>query len=376
MSWRIPFNRPDLTGRELVYIQEALAEGQLSGDGPFGKRCERILEDALGVERALLTTSGTHALELAALLLELEPGDEVIVPAFTFVTSASAFALRGAKIVFADVRPDTLNVDERLLPDLVTGRTRAIVPVHYAGVACELDALTELAAKRDLALVEDNAHGLFASYRGRPLGSFGALAAQSFHETKNFTCGEGGALLVNDPGLVQRAEILREKGTDRKQFIEGRVDKYTWVDLGSSYVLSDLQAAFLAAQLESRDAVQGARERLWNAYAAGLGDWAARRGAQLPFVPPDREQSYHMFFVLLPTGEERDALAAHLRERGILSVFHFLPLTLSRMGERFGGRAGQCPVAEDVSERLLRLPFFTSMSVSDQGDVIEAIEAF
>jgi dTDP-4-amino-4,6-dideoxygalactose transaminase len=375
-SWRIPFNRPALTGRELEYVEQALAGGHLSGDGPFGRRCEELLENALGVERALLTTSGTHALELAGLLLELEPGDEVIVPSFTFVTSASAFALRGARIVFADIRADTLNLDETLLPDLVTDRTRAIVPVHYAGIACELNAISELAAERGLALVEDNAHGLFGSYRGRPLGTFGALGAQSFHETKNFTCGEGGALLVNDAGLVERAEILREKGTDRKLFLEGRVDKYTWVDLGSSFVLSDLQAAFLAAQLESRDAVQDARERIWNAYADGLRDWAEQTGTQLPALPPGCEQSFHMFFVVLPSNEARDALAARLRERGILSVFHFQPLNVSAMGARHGGRPGQCPVAEDVSERLLRLPFYTDLSIDDQNDVIEAVRQF
>jgi dTDP-4-amino-4,6-dideoxygalactose transaminase len=372
-DWRIPFNRPALTGRELEYVAQALAGGHLSGDGPFGRRCEELLEDALGVERALLTTSGTHALELAGLLLELEPGEEVIVPSFTFVTSASAFALRGARIVFADIRSDTLNLDETLLPEVVTERTRAIVPVHYAGIACELDAISELASQRGLVLVEDNAHGLFGSYRGRPLGTFGALSAQSFHETKNFTCGEGGALLVNDRGLVERAEILREKGTDRKLFLEGRVDKYTWVDLGSSFVLSDLQAAFLAAQLESSEAVQGARERIWHAYADGLGDWAEQTGTQLPALPPGCEPSFHMFFVVLQSNEARDALAAHLRERGILSVFHFQPLNVSAMGMRHGGREGQCPVAEDVSARLLRLPFYTGLSEADQAEVIDAV---
>lgn len=375
-SWRIPFNRPALTGRELEFIQEAIANGQLSGDGLFGKRCETLLEEALGVERALLTTSGTHALELAALLLDVRPGDEVIVPAFTFVTTASAFALRGARIVFADVRPDTLNVDEALLPELVTSRTRAIAVVHYAGVGCELDPIVELTTERGVALVEDNAHGLFGRYRGRNLGTFGELAAQSFHETKNFTCGEGGALLVNDPSLVERAEILREKGTDRKRFLLGEVDRYTWVDLGSSYVLSDLQAAFLAAQLEAREAVQSARRRIWNGYADGLRQWALASGVRLPVVPSHCESSHHMFYVLLPTPDARVRLTDHLRGRSILSVFHFLPLNVSAMGSQHGGAAGQCPVAEDVSERLLRLPFFTSFTESEQAEVIQTIVEF
>lgn len=375
-AWRIPFNRPHLTGREFELVQEALAGGHLSGDGPFGQRCEALLEEALGVERALLTTSGTHALELAGLLLELGPGDEVIVPAFTFVTTASAFALRGARIVFADIRPDTLNLDESRLAELVTAQTRAVVAVHYAGVGCELDSIGALIREHELALVEDNAHGLFGSYRGRKLGTFGALAAQSFHETKNFTCGEGGALLVNDVDLVERAEILREKGTDRKRFLAGHVDKYTWVDLGSSYVLSDLQAAFLAAQLEAREAVQNARQRIWEAYADGLRDWAAAAQVRLPMIPEHCEHPFHMFYVVLPTAAARSRLIDHFREHGILSVFHFLPLNESEMGRRHGAFSGQCPVAEDVSGRLLRLPFFTGLTEDDQDEVIRATLEF
>jgi dTDP-4-amino-4,6-dideoxygalactose transaminase len=375
-DWRIPFNRADLTGNELPFITEAIVNGYLSGDGPFGRRCEQLLETALGVERALLTSSCTHALELSALLLDIGPEDEVIVPAFTFVTTAAAFALRGARIVFADIRPDTHNIDEEALPDLVTDRTRVVVGVHYAGVACELDPILALVRERDIVLVEDNAHGLFGAYRGRPLGTFGSVAAQSFHETKNFSCGEGGALLLNDPSLVDRAEIIREKGTDRKRFFRGLVDKYTWVDLGSSYVLSDLQAAFLAAQLEARDTVQAARERVWQTYADGLRDWAERSGVRLPVVPGHCQQAFHMFYILLPSLDVRSRLIAHLRRRGILSVFHYLPLNLSAMGRRYGGRAGQCPVTEDVSDRLLRLPFYTSLSAEDQAEVIEEILAF
>ena len=375
-AWRIPFNRVALAGDELAYVQQAIREGHIGGDGPFGRRCEELLEEATGAHRALLATSCTHALELAALLLDLGPGDEVVVPSFTFASTATAFALRGATVVFCDVRADTLNLDESLLEEVVTARTRAIVPVHYAGVGCELDAIGALAAERGIAVVEDNAHGLFGAYRDRPLGTFGTFGAQSFHETKNVSCGEGGALLVNDPAYVDRAEVMREKGTDRKRFFRGQVDKYTWVDLGSSYVLSDLAAAFLAAQLEAREAIQAARRRVWDRYRDGLAGWAERRGVRLPVVPEHCEQPYHMFHVLFPTLEERTALIEHLRARGILAVFHYLPLHLSAMGRRYGGRPGQCPVAEDAADRLLRLPFYTALSENEQAEVIETIEAF
>jgi dTDP-4-amino-4,6-dideoxygalactose transaminase len=375
-DWRIPFNRAQLTGDEMRLMGEALEHGHLSGDGPFGRRCEQLLEGTLGVERALLTSSCTHALELSALLLDLGPDDEVIVPSFTFVTTAAAFALRGARIVFADIRPDTLNIDQEALPELVTDRTRAIVAVHYAGVGCELDPILTLAGELGITLVEDNAHGLFGTYRGRPLGTFGAVATQSFHETKNFTCGEGGALLVNDSNLIDRAEIIREKGTDRKRFFRGLVDKYTWVDLGSSYVLSDLQAAFLNAQLEARETVQAARSRIWQAYADGLQDWSEQSGVRLPVIPDHCQQAFHMFYILLPSLDVRTRLTEHLRRAGILSVFHYSPLNLSAMGKRYGGRPGQCPVAEDVSDRLLRLPFYTGLSTAEQADVIAEILAF
>jgi dTDP-4-amino-4,6-dideoxygalactose transaminase len=373
---RIPFNRASLLGHELDFVAEAVANGHISGDGPFTKRCEQLLESELGVPRALLTTSCTHALELAALLLEIGPGDEVVLPSFTFVSGANAFALRGAELVFADIRPDTLNLDERQLPELVSERTRAIVPTHYAGVGCELDEICAVAAGVGATVVEDNAHGLFGTYRGRPLGTFGALAAQSFHETKNVTCGEGGAILLNDESLVEAAEIVREKGTNRKKFFRGQVDKYTWVGLGSSYVQSDLLAAFLYAQLEARDEIQRARERVWERYADGLASWAAETGTTLPVVPEHCGQAYHMFYVLLPSLEARTRLIAHLRERGILAVFHYLSLHLSEMGRRFGGREGQCPVTEDVSERLLRLPFYTGLTPSDQDEVLDAVTAF
>lgn len=376
MSWKVPFNRAATFGNELDYIQESLENGHIAGDGPFTGRCEEILEQALGVPRALLTTSCTHALELAALVLGIGPGDEVIVPSFTFVSSAAAFALRGARVVFADVHPDTLNLDEAQLPTLFTDKTRVVVPVHYAGVGCEMDVILAETEPRGISVVEDDAHGLFGRYRGRDLGTYGRLATLSFHETKNITCGEGGAVLVNDPALVERAEILREKGTDRKRFLRGQVDKYTWVEIGSSYTLSDLNAAFLLAQLEARAEAQLARRALWERYDAELGGWATRVGARLPVVPEHCEQSFHMFYVLMPSLEARSALIEHLREREILAVFHYQPLHLSKVGLQFGGRPGQCPVTEDVSDRLVRLPFYTQMSRDEQDAVLEALDEF
>jgi dTDP-4-amino-4,6-dideoxygalactose transaminase len=370
---RIPFNRPAFVGNEGQYLRDAAASTQWSGDGPFGKKCNAALEQALGVPKVLVTTSCTHALEMAALLLDIKPGDEVIVPAFTFPSTVNAFVLRGARPVFADVRPDTFNLDESRLEPLVTERTRAIVPVHYAGVGCEMDAILAIADHHGVAVVEDNAHGLFGRYKGRLLGTFGCLAAQSFHETKNLSCGEGGALLVNDSRLAERAEILREKGTDRSRFFRGEVDKYSWVDVGSSYVLSDLLAAVLYAQLEARDTIQGARKRIWERYEATLTPWGASRGIRGPCVPGHCSQSYHMYYLLLPSLERRQELIERLRRRGILSVFHYLPLHLSGMGRRFGGAPGQCPVTEDVSDRLLRLPFYNTLSQSDQDDVIGAL---
>lgn len=373
---RIPFNRASLLGHELDFVAQAVANGHISGDGPFTKRCEQLLEQELGVTRALLTTSCTHALELAALLLDVGPDDEVVVPSFTFVSGANAFALRGARLVFADVRPDTLNLDERLLDDLVNERTRAIVPTHYAGVGCELDAVCATAERVGATLIEDNAHGLFGRYRGRPLGTFGAMAAQSFHETKNVTCGEGGAILLNDAELIEGAEVIREKGTNRKRFFRGQVDKYTWVGLGSSYVQSDLLAAFLCAQLEERARIQDARAAVWSRYAEALDAWAADNGARLPFVPEHCEQSFHMFYVLLPSLHARTRLIEHLRSLGILAVFHYLPLHLSEMGRALGGREGQAPVTEDVVDRLVRLPFYTGMTEPEQAEVIDAVLEF
>jgi dTDP-4-amino-4,6-dideoxygalactose transaminase len=369
----VPFNRPCAAGREQEYIAQALANGRISGDGPFTQRCHRLLEEELGVARVLLTTSCTHALEMTALLLNIQPGDEVIVPSFTFVSTVNAFVLRGARPVFVDIRPDTLNMDESQIERLITPRTKAIVPVHYAGVGCQMDAIMGIADRYGLAVVEDNAHGLFGKYRGQYLGTFGCLATLSFHETKNFTCGEGGALIINDPQLIERAEIIREKGTNRSRFFRGQVDKYTWVDIGSSYLPSDLLAAFLFAQLEARDQIQAKRRRIWGYYREHLSRWAEDHRARLPIVPAHCEQAYHMFYVLMPSMEQRQDLIAHLKARGILSVFHYLPLHLSDMGQRFGGQPGDCPVTEDVSDRLLRLPFYNDFTEEDQECVVSAI---
>lgn len=373
---RIPFNRPSLAGRELENIREAVGSGHIAGDGRFTRLCHERLESLLGARRVLLTTSCTHALEIAALLLDLAAGDEVIVPSFAFVSTVNAFVLRRAKPVFVDIRPDTCNLDERLLEDAITDRTRAIVPIHYAGVGCAMDRIEAIAKKRGLEIVEDNAHGLFGRYRGRNLGTFGALATQSFHETKNFSCGEGGALVINDPTHIERAEIIREKGTNRSRFFRGLVDKYTWVDVGSSYLPSDVLAAFLYAQLEIADRIQARRRELWECYQRELAPWIKAVGARAPIVPEECDQAYHMYYLLMPSLASRQSLIAHLRQRGILAVFHYQPLHLSPMGVSFGGRPGSCPVTETVADRLIRLPFYNSMTDADQEAVIEAVKEF
>lgn len=376
MAYRIPFNRPAIAGRESELMADAIRVGQISGDGLYTAKCQALLQELIGVPGALLTTSCTHALELAALLLELQPGDEVIVPSFTFVSSVNAFVLRGAHPIFADIRPDTLNLDERRLEALITPRTRAIVVMHYAGVACEMGAIMEIAERHGVPVVEDNAHGLFAKYRGRYLGTFGTFATQSFHETKNFSCGEGGALLINNASDIERAEIVRQKGTDRSRLLRGQVDKYTWVDVGSSYSPSDLLAAFLYAQLVQRETIQSARREIWERYADELRDWAAKNGVRLPVVPLECEQPYHIFYLLLPSLEVRQRLIDHLRQRAILAVFHYLPLNTSAMGQRLGGVRGECPVAEDVSERLLRLPLYFGFGGFEQDEVLGALLEF
>lgn len=375
-SSSIPFNRSSLEGRELEYIFQTISIGQIAGDQTFSKKCQALLESVLGARRALVTTSCTHALEMAALLLDLQAGDEVIVPDFTFVSTANAFVLHGARPVFCDVRADTLNLDESKLEALITPRTRAIVPVHYAGVGCEMDEINAIAARHSIPVIEDNAHGLFGKYKGRWLGTLGCLATQSFHETKNITCGEGGALIINNERFAERAEIIREKGTNRARFFRGQVDKYSWVDAGSSYVMSDVLAAFLFAQLDVWQTIQAKRRHLWERYDAELGDWTRQHGVRQPVIPAHCEQAWHMYYLLLPSLDARQALIDHLKQRGILSVFHYLPLHLSEYGQRYGGKPGDCPVTEDVSDRLLRLPFYNSMPADDQSRVIDAIQQF
>lgn len=372
----IPFNQSSLAGRELEHIFRTMTIGQIAGDQTYSKKCQAFLQQILSVPKALVTTSCTHALEMSALLLDIRPGDEVIVPSYTFVSTANAFALRGARIVFADVRPDTLNLDEARLEGLITPQTKAIVAVHYAGVGCEMDAILEIARRHNVAVVEDNAHGLFGKFRGRWLGTFGCMATQSFHETKNITCGEGGALLINDPHLIERAEIIREKGTDRSRFFRGQVDKYSWVDIGSSYVMSDVLAAFLFGQLEVWQALQARRRGIWEYYDHRLREWAQWHGIGCPVVPAHCEQAYHMYYLFMPSLEARQQLIAFLKARGILSVFHYQPLHLSPVGLRMGGGNADCPVTEECGDRLVRLPFYNSMTEADQDRVIHAILEF
>ncbi len=374
---RIPFTTPFHAPGETKYVAEALASGLLSGDGPFTRRATELLRPLVGGGECLLTTSCTHALEMTGLLLDLEAGDEVIVPSFTFVSSVNAFVLRGAVPVFVDIREDTLNLDERLLEDAITDRTKAIVVVHYGGVSCEMDTVLAVAARHGIAVVEDNAHGLGGRYRGRELGSLGVLATQSFHATKNVSCGEGGALVINDPALLERAEVIREKGTNRSQFYRGMVDKYRWMDVGSSYLPSDLLAALLCSQLDVFDAIQGRRHEIWSGYHRELAGWADAHGVARPTVPAECEHPAHVYQLLLPTHEDRTAFISHLDAAGIVAPFHYVPLHDSVVGTRIGRTAGGgCPVTEDVAARLVRLPLFAGLGDGDQQRVLDAASSF
>jgi dTDP-4-amino-4,6-dideoxygalactose transaminase len=373
---QIPFNIPYSTADDLDYCRAALEDRHLSGDGRFTMRASELLAGIVPGTRPLLTTSCTHALELAAILLDLSPGDEVIVPSFTFASTANAFALRGAVPVFVDIRPDTLNLDESRIEEAVTERTRAIVVVHYGGVAAEMDTVNYIAGRHRLAVVEDNAHGLGGTYKGRPLGSLGQMACQSFHATKNIQCGEGGALLMTDAQLVARAEIIREKGTNRTQFRRGEVDKYTWLDIGSSYLPAELLAAMLAAQLEHFDEIQGMRHRIWGSYHSSLEEWAIAAGVRRPQPPPEAEHAAHLYHLVLPGEGQQQALIEHLGRSGVKAVSHYVPLHNSPAGRALGREGGSCLVAEEVSDRLIRLPLYPTLTDSEVERVTEAVMSF
>ena len=368
----IPFNKPYMTGKELWYIAQAHHNGWLAGDGEFTKRCNAWLEHRTGARRALLTHSCTAALEMAAILAEIQPGDEVIMPSYTFVSTANAFVLRGAVPVFVDIRPDTLNIDETLIEAAITDKTRAIVPVHYAGVGCAMDAIMDIAARYKLLVIEDAAQGIMSSHKGRPLGGIGHLAALSFHETKNIISGEGGALLVNDPELAERAEIIREKGTNRSQFFRGQVDKYTWVDIGSSYLPSELIAAFLWAQMEEADSITRRRLDIWQTYHDAFADLEQRGKVCRPQVPADSIHNAHMYQLLLPDLEKRTAFIATLKSAGISSVFHYVPLHSAPAGCRHGRVSGEMRHTRELSERLVRLPLWVGLE-DHQNEVIHQV---
>lgn len=376
MTIRIPFNKPSIVGSELTYIGQAIAGLHASGDGPFTKRAQALLEKSFDARRVLLTTSCTAALELAALLCDLQPGDEVIVPSYTFVSTVNAFVLRGAKPSFVDIRPDTLNIDEQLIEEAITPRTRAIFPIHYAGVACEMDTIMDIANRHGLLVVEDAAQGVHARYKDRWLGTIGHLGCYSFHETKNISCGEGGALVINDAAMENRAEILREKGTNRSQFARGQVDKYTWVDVGSSYLPSDMLAAFLVGQIENMEKITRRRGEIFDRYAAILAPLAECGSIRLPVVPPHCTTNYHMFYLLTADAEERTALIAHLRAAGILAVFHYVPLHSSPFAESLGLSRKHLPRTEELSARLLRLPMYFDLTDEEVEEVANTVVGF
>ena len=372
--YKIPFNKAILTGKELEYIQEAVANGHISGDGEFTRRCSALMENAFQAKKVFLTPSCTASLEMAALLLNPEEGDEVLLPSFAFVSTVNAFVLQGMKPVFVDIRPDTLNIDEARIEEKITPRTRAMVALHYAGVGCEMDALLEISRRKEVPIVEDAAHAVNAKYKGKHLGTFGEIGAYSFHETKNYTCGEGGAVVLNRENIIERAEFLRQKGTNRNQFFRGMVDKYTWVDVGSSYVLSDILAAFLLAQLENMDAILEKRGALYATYIQEFSDLEAAGKLRLPVIPDYCDTSYHLFHLLFDSEETRNHVMDGLRKEGILAVFHFVPLHLSAMGKRYGYRAGDFPITEDYSSRLLRLPLYNSLTVEEVQLVASAVK--
>ena len=372
----IRFNVPPYVGKETEYMKAAIDSHKICGDGEFTKRCNAWIEEHTGTAKALLTTSGTQALEMAALLSDIQPGDDVILPSYTFVSTANAFVLRGAKLVFVDIRPDTMNIDEKLIEDAITDKTRAIVPVHYAGVGCEMDTIMDIAKRHNLVVVEDAAQGVNAFYKGRALGSIGDYGCFSFHETKNYSMGEGGAILINRPEQIEDAEIIREKGTDRSRFFRGQVDKYTWVNIGSSFLPSDINAAYLMAQLEMADEINENRLQSWTRYNEGLQDLAQEGVIELPYIPEECTHNAHMFYIKTKDVEERKALISYLKERDIAAVFHYVPLHSAPAGLRFGRFHGEDRYTTKESERLLRLPMYYNLSESDQQKVIDAVHGF
>jgi len=376
MAHRIPFNRPYISGKELEYVSQAIGRGEIAADSRFSKGCVRIMQERFGIARALMMPSCTAGLEMAALLCDVKPGDEVILPSYTFVSTANAFVRCGATPVFVDIRPDTLNLDESLVEAAITPRTKVIVPVHYAGVACEMDPLMQIAKKHGLLVVEDAAQGVHAYYKDRALGSIGDLSAYSFHDTKNYVCGEGGALSINNPALVERAEIIRDKGTNRQKFFRGEIDKYTWVDVGSSFLPPEIACAFLQAQLEQLDPILERRRQIHEGYAERLAPLEKAGLLRGPRVPEHCRQNYHMFYILLRDEKSREGLASFLRERGIQAVSHYVSLHLSPMGRRYGYVDGSLPVTEDLSARLLRLPLYYTLTPAEQDEVCQGVSEF
>lgn len=373
----IPFNKPSINQSDLLNISKAFENGTIAGNGPFTKKSQLLLKNQLSCSgTVLLTTSCTHALEIAAILLDLKPGDEIIVPSFTFVSTALAFYMHGAKIVFIDIRSDTLNLDESRIEELITERTRAIVPVHYGGIGCDMDLIMALAYKYDIVVIEDNAHGLYGKYKNQLLGTIGHMATQSFHETKNIICGEGGALIINDQKYAERAEIIRDKGTNRSQFFRGELDKYTWVEKGSSYLMSDMLAAFLYGQLVRSDLIQQTRSHIWTYYNDQLFDWAAINKVRLPYIPEYCEQSFHMYYMLMPNGRLRNKIIDYLNSKGIKAVFHYMPLHSSEMGVKLGLNDNHLPITCEVSKRLVRLPFFEDIGTGDLKYICETVKSF
>lgn len=372
----ISFNVPPVVGNELKYIEQAIGNHKICGDGEFTKKCSAWMEEKTGTAKALLTTSCTHATEMAALLADIQPGDEVVMPSFTFVSTADAFVLRGAKVKFVDIRPDTMNIDETLIEDAITDKTKAIVPVHYAGVGCEMDTIMDIARKHHLLVIEDAAQGVMSSYKGKALGTIGDYGCYSFHETKNYSMGEGGALLIKDPDMIERAEIVREKGTNRSKFFRGQIDKYTWVDAGSSYLPSELNAAYLWAQLEQADMVNDNRLKSWNLYKELLTPIAEKEYITLPYIPEECTHNAHMFYIKTKNLEERSALISYLKENGVLAVFHYIPLHGAPAGQKYGEFIGEDKYTTRESERLVRLPMYYNLREEDITYVAELISRF